>query len=147
MSRERGVSTVVGYTLTLGITTLLISGLLIGAGGFIQDQRERAIRSELEVVGQQIAADIETGDRFVGAGETDFTISRAIPNNAVGIDYRVEVVSDSQWETYLRLSTENPDVTVEVDMVVVSDLRDSTVTGGPIVVTYDSGAIEVRSDG
>jgi hypothetical protein len=34
-----------------------------------------------------------------------------------------------------------------VDMVVVSDLRDSTVTGGPIVVTYDSGAIEVRSDG
>lgn len=146
MTRERGVSTVVGYTLTLGITTLLISGLLIGASGFIEDQRERAVRSELEVVGQQIAADIETGDRFVGAGNTEFTISRAIPNNVVGVDYRVEVVSTSQWETYLRLSTENPDITVEVDMVLASELRESTVSGGPIIVTYDSGEIEVESD-
>ena len=145
--RNRAVSTTLGYALTLGITTLLITGLLVGMGGFIEDQRERAIRSELEVVGQQLAADVEAGDRFVGAGDTDFAVQRSLPNDVVGVSYRISVVVDGM-DTYLRLSTSNPAVTVEVDMALTASIAETTVTGGQVVVTYDAGSgnLEVRSD-
>ncbi|PSQ18727.1 hypothetical protein BRD04_10885 [Halobacteriales archaeon QS_9_67_17] len=147
MGSDRAVSTTLGYALTLGITTLLITGLLVGMGGFIEDQRERAIRSELEVVGQQLAADVEAGDRFVGAGDTDFSVQRSLPNDVVGVSYRISVVVDGT-DTYLRLTTSNPAVTVEVDMALTASIAETTVTGGQVVVTYDAGSgnLEVRSD-
>lgn len=132
----------------LAITTLLITGLLIGVGGFIEDQRTRAIESELRVVGQQIAADVQAADRYVQANSTAFTIRRDVPNDVVGTSYTVSVVVDSPRETYLRLTTNDPNVVVEVDMALENGIEETSFTGGSVAVTYDDGTdkLEVVTD-
>lgn len=148
---DRGVSTTLSYALTLSITTLLITGLLVGIGGYLDDQRERTVRSELGVIGQQIAADIQAADRFAQSGDTSFTIRRDLPNDVVGRSYRVAVVvddpgNDPPLDTYLRLTASDPDVVVEVDMVLRTNIAESSFTGGRLSVTYDSGQLEADTD-
>lgn len=144
----RGVSTVVGYTITLAVTTLLISGLLIGTGGFVETQRDRAVRSELGVIGQQIAADAQTADRIVQRGNEDFTIERDLPDRVTGRGYTVEIVVDNPQDTYIELRVQNPDVVVQVDMTLQNDIDDTSFSGGELVVTYDTvnGEIKVDND-
>lgn len=137
MSDTRGTSTTLGYVLTLGITSILITGLLFGAGGLVEDQRERTVRSELQVLGQMVAADVSAADRLATAGDATGSIRRDLPPTVAGSSYTLEVVSESQTETYLRLSTDDPAVTVEVDMALRTTLVESSVTGGRVVVTYD----------
>lgn len=150
---SRAVSTTLGYALTLAITTLLVTGLLVGVGGFVENQRERAIRSELQVVGQQMAADIQAGDRFVEAGNTAFTIRRDVPNEVAGTSYTIEVVgdpaNDPPEETYLRLSTSDPNVVVIVDVVLRTPIEERSFVGSQLVVSYDTGTgkLEVDNDG
>lgn len=155
-STDRAVSTTFGYVLALSVTTLLVTGLLFAAGGVVGDQRERAIRTELQVVGQQIAADVQAGDRLVGAGVTGFTVRRDLPDEVAGSTYTVAVVVDDPTgysppprETYVRLTSSRLDVTVEVDVVLQSDVEEASFEGGELVVTYDTGtsALEVDDAG
>jgi hypothetical protein len=62
---DRAVSTAVTHVLAIGITTLLISGLVIGAGGLLQDQKDSAAREELTTVGNRIAVQIARADQAV----------------------------------------------------------------------------------
>ena len=55
---DRGQSVPLGYALSIGITTLLVIALVFTAGGYVEDQRERVVRTELGVVGQQLASDV-----------------------------------------------------------------------------------------
>lgn len=143
---HRAVSTTVGYVLALGLTTVLVTGLLFAAGDVVENQRERAIQTELQVVGQQIAAAVQAGDRAVGAGDTDFVLRRDLPTEVAGSTYTVAVVvadpagyTPPPRETYVRLRSSKLGVTVMVDVVVQSDLEAGSVDGGDVVVTYDTG--------
>lgn len=140
---NRATSTALGYALTLGITTLLVTGLLFAAGSFVEDQRDRAVRTELGVVGQQIAADVGAADRFVVAGHTTFTIERDLPNRISGASYTISVADPG--DPYLVLSTSQPEVTVELDLTLApgTSIDSSTFSGGQLVITYDAGAIVV----
>jgi hypothetical protein len=154
--RERAVSTPLGYILTLAITTVLVSGLLIAMGGFVDGQRERVVRSELEVVGEQVAADVSAADRLVVAGGADTTVRAAfrLPARVGGSQYTVDVVADGGAYA-VRLASVDPDVTVEVGFDSETSVRTSTpVAGGNVVVVYADGPdgdtdpdrLEVRSD-
>jgi len=143
---DRAVSTVVGYTLTLGIMTLLITGLLVAAGGFVEDQRERTVRAELQVVGQQIAADLDVADRLARADGTDTTVEihSQHPERVTGATYRVEVVDDAddrcEFDRCLKLSTDDPEVVVTVRIGTVTTVELGSVSGGGVVVEYDAGS-------
>ena len=148
MTGERGVSPVLGYVLTLGISTLLVSGLLIAAGGFVDTQRERTTESELQVIGQQVSADIAAADRLHRTdGATDVVIRRELPDSVVGSEYTVFVRSDDDGPTdaYLRLTTVRPNVTVEVGVANETNVANSAVGGGEIEISYDGNALEVTS--
>jgi len=141
---DRAVSTVLGYTLTLGISSLLIIGLLVATGGFASDHRHQTIRDELQVLGQQLASDLSAADRLVrGGDDSEVEIRRQLPQKVTGLFYRITVDGSGQTVT---LSTENPDVSVEVPVVSETSLGDTTINGGPIVIVYDSGNMEVRDD-
>ena len=144
--RDRGVSPVVAYVLTLGISSLLIAGLVIAAGGYVETQREATSRSELRVLGQQVSADIAAADRLTRTeGATEVSISRPLPERVVGSQYSVSVRTNSNGPTdpYLELTTVRPDVTVEVGVATETDVRETTVSGGGIVVEYDGSADEL----
>ena len=149
MTGERGVSPVFGYVLTLGISTLLMSGLLIAAGGFVDTQREQTTESELQVIGQQVSADIAAADRLHRTdGATDVVIRRELPDSVVGSQYTVFVRSDDEGPTdvYLRLRTVRPEVTAEVGVTNETNVAESAAGGGEIEIRVtDAGNLEVTS--
>ncbi|MCO8267657.1 DUF7266 family protein [Haloferax prahovense] len=145
-STDRGVSTALGYVLTLSITVVLISGLLVAAGGFVSDERERVTETELDVVGNRLAAGIESVDRIGAApGESRVEATVRLPPRVAGTTYTIEVVSGSPNE--LVLTSTDPEVTVRVPVKTETSLAASRADGGDVVISYDPsvGALEVDS--
>lgn len=144
----RAVSTTVGYTLAIAITAILISGLLIAGGSFVEDQRETVLQTELRVIGQQISADIEQADRLVGASSgssVTVTIEKQFPDRIAGSPYTVSLTSGSPHE--LRLRSTSPEVVVTVSLTThFAGVADSSVNGGIVVIDYD-GSDLVIDDG
>lgn len=144
----RAVSPVFGYALTLGITTVLIAGLLIAAGGFVDTQRQATTESELEVIGHQLAADVAAADRLARTDGTEtVAVTRGLPNRVVGSSYTVHVRDDENGPTrpYLELTSTQPEVSVTVGLLSQTDVDPSSVGGGKIVVTYENGALVIQS--
>ncbi|MFB6113980.1 MAG: hypothetical protein ABEJ58_07755 [Halodesulfurarchaeum sp.] len=142
---NRGVSTVVGYVLNVGVATILITGLLFGATGLVSDQRERAVRSELEVVGNRIASDLQTADTLLRASDGGRVhVESSLPTHVAGQQYRIEIRSDGDGTTVvLRMS--DPAVTVVVPVNTSVGVSETTLTGGPIVIEgSDTGPLEVK---
>lgn len=139
MGDTRAVSPVFAYVLTLGIAAILITGLVVAAGTYVEDQRERTAQSELQVLGQQLSSDIATADRLNRTdGTSEVRISRTLPNTVVGSQYRVDVRDDGEGptDTYLRLTATDIEVTVTVGLTTESDVVGSA-DGSTVVVEYD----------
>ncbi|WP_199268390.1 DUF7266 family protein [Halomarina oriensis] len=132
---DRGVSTTIGYVSTLGIAAILISGLLMAGGGFVDDQRERTIRSEMQVIGQQMVADIDATDRLArtGGSTEELTVRHQFPSRVTGAQYTVDVVNDG-GQLSLVLEAADPDVTVEIPFDTRLPLDEGSVRGGDLLV-------------
>jgi len=133
----RGVSTTVGYVATLGIATVLVTGLLIAGVGFVDGTRDQVLRQELEVVGQHVAMNVEAADRLAVAGNDTETvmINETFPGDATGTTYRVSLVTDNGGQ--LHVNTTNPDASVAIDIENETALAESSANGGEIAVVYD----------
>ncbi|MFB6074433.1 MAG: hypothetical protein ABEJ89_05430 [Haloarculaceae archaeon] len=146
---ERAVSTTVSYTLTLAIAAVLVSGLLFTGGQFVSGQREQVVRSELRVVGQQVAADLQRADRLAtaGRGPTVVAIERDHPDAVAGTTYDVALESGP---ARLVLTATDPEVTVSVPLSVDRSVQAGAADGGTIVVRYDNvtgaGALVIEND-
>lgn len=138
---DRAVSPVFGYVLTLSVATLLVGGLLISAGGFIDEQQRDTGESELQVVGQQISADIAAADRLNRtAGADDVRVGRTLPQEVVGSHYTIEVVDGGgPTSPYLELRMDRPEVTVKVGIASKSAVK--------VGASADGGSIEIVMEG
>ncbi len=147
MTHNRSQALALDYVIGLGVAMVLTMGLLIAGGGFIGEQREAAARTQLEVVGQQIAADLEAADRLaVSAGNMGtIRLNRQIPETIAGSQYRVELVEIS--DPYLELRTAQPDTTVKVEFVNSTAITGSNAGGGLISIRYTSGTLTLESGG
>lgn len=145
---DRGVSTALGYVLSLTITGLLVSGLLMAGGDLVADQREQTTRTELRVVGQHLAADVESADRLArraDAGET-VTITSDLPERIVERPYQIALGTDGT-RTYAELATTDPDIAVRVWINTELPLdTPTTVKGGDVRITYSAPNLEVTDD-
>lgn len=141
---ERAVSVTLGYVLTLGIVTLLLTGLLVASGEFVADQRENVVRDELRVVGQQVAHDLGAADRLVRAseGSPEVSVGRSLPPEVAGSSYAVTLAPGTPATLVLRSS--NPVVTVEVLVRVETAVESSSATGGRVAVVYTGSGLEVQ---
>lgn len=143
---DRATATTLGYTLGLGIALVLSTGLIVAGGNFVEQQREETVRTELEVVGQQLAATLSRADHLhqTSAGTERLVIEHRLPARVSGSGYSVAVPPD---EDYIELTATRSDVTVRVNVTTRTDLAASTFNGGDIAVEYDPAddEIEVRS--
>ncbi|WP_255150302.1 DUF7266 family protein [Halorarius halobius] len=142
MTSDRGVSTVVGYVVTLGVTSLLVTGLLIAAGGYVQDQREATVREELKVIGQRLSGDVSAADRIGHVGApSDVRVRRTLPTETAGTTYSIRL-TDSGGAARLVLSADSPSVEVTVPVALSEDtvVADSGAGAGDIVVSFDPGS-------
>jgi hypothetical protein len=141
---DRAVSTALGYVLSLAIASILISGLMIAGGGFVESEREQVIRSELEVVGQTLIADIEGADRLASAIDGDVTVSSNHPRRVGSSSYTIEIDPTPNVRVYeVTLTAASVDVLVEFRLVTNQPLATGSVGGGDLVVEYDAGAGEL----
>lgn len=137
MTNNRAVSTTLNYILGLAIAFLLVAGLFITAGSFVGDQRETGVRTEMEVLGEQIAVDIEAADRMAQTiDDGNVTVHRSLPSRLSGTGYTIAVEADP--DPYLTLTSTNPDVEVTVGFTNTTDVELTRLKGGSIQVTYDN---------
>jgi len=137
-SDPRGQSIALDYTLGLAVAFLLITGLLIAGGDYITDQRDRAQQSELRVIGQQLAADIEAADRLaVASTDGEVRIERALPSTVARSGYTINVTDDENPD--LLLSSQEAPVEVEVDLTNETAVAPTKFNGGFVVVEYTTG--------
>lgn len=137
---ERAVSTMVSYVLALGISAILIGGLLTAGGTFVDNQRNTVVTSELQVVGQRLAADLATADRLVqlGTGPTDIQVTARLPQTVVGSAYTIDI-NTANGNVSLELSTRGADQTVTIDVANTTTIASGRVGGGDLDIVYNEG--------
>lgn len=144
---DRALSTTLSYVLALGITTVLASGLILAGGEFVSDQREQGIRTELQIVGEQLAGDLERVDRMVRADATGVeraVITRSIPDTVAGADYLVSLTDEPS--PTLRLWTESPEVAVTVPIHNRTTVGTGILTEDHVRIYYDATQSEIEVD-
>lgn len=139
---DRGLSVAVNYVLSLAVATMLLSGLLIPVGDVVGDRQDAAARSELEVVGERVAAGLDSVDRLSQAGATTAVVRVELPPRVAGTDYRVRLNASGER---LELETVDDDILVTVALTNETSLRSSVANGGDLeVVRTAGGQLEVR---
>jgi hypothetical protein len=151
---DRAVSITVNYVIVLGLTAVLISGLLIGAGGYVQDQRTNVVREELTVVAEQLATGIGDADRLSRVdGSRTVRVGVTLPARVAGESYRITVTNRSTPGTEpmrheLTLRSSSSDVSVTLTISTLVGLEEGSVNGGWVVVELDaSESTLVLADG
>lgn len=150
---ERAVSTAVGYVLALAITSLLISGLLLAGGTFIEQKREQVASDELTVLGGRVAGGVVDTDRLAGASDSDALVfvRVSLPDETTGVTYAITVTNETdpaarpeqpfRYNIVLRASSIN--VRERVPVRTHHEMITDSTIGGDIVVAY----IDADSDG
>lgn len=141
----RGQTTTLEYTLTLALGALVVVTLVVGAGEFVTDQREQVVRTELNVVGQQLAGDIVAADRLAQAGESTETVELTsdLPATVAGTGYNVAVDTSGPTQRLVLTSTD-PEVEVSLRVRTTTTLEPGGVSGGELTVVYDGTNLEVE---
>lgn len=135
---DRGVSTTMGYVLTLAITASLISGLLIAGGSYIENQRDTVARDELQVIGDQLASGLSDADRLAATGGDDVRVELWLPTRVAGGTYTIELQNESGTNPVTATITSRStkaDVSVEVTVRTTLAVANTSVAGGPVVIT------------
>lgn len=136
---DRAVSTVVSYVLTLGIITLLLTTLVGVFAPVVTSQQDDATRSTLEVIGNDIAGDLESADRLAGVvGDGEVELRTRLPDRIGGSTYEVEI--EPEGNSYkILLQSDDLETPVTVSVVTDADVETDpdTLEGGILVITYD----------
>ena len=148
-SDDRGVSVTVNYALNLVIATLLIGGVLTATGGMVEDRRESAIRTELSVVGERVAADLMATDRLAevatsgAASDPTVSVSVTLPERVAATRYEVRIEPSSDE---IVLVSDDPEVKVTVGFHHDTPVEETTVVGGDLRIRLaNDGDLEVTS--
>jgi len=149
---DRAVSIALSYVLVTSITVILVGGLIIAGGSFVEDQRDNVVEQELQVIGNQLAGNVEQVDRMVTADPTTTgpgaaAVNETFPERVSGASYTIEMTSDG-GDSQLELTATQVDVSVEVALTVDTAVENSSATGGRVDAYYDQAEQElVIADG
>lgn len=137
---DRGAAIALNHALSIGITTLLIAGLMLGAGQQLETRQERVAEQGLKDIGESLANEVTRIDRLaVDDGEVRSDISSRIsyPHYVSGEGYEVSL-QRSGGAAVLSMQMNSPDVRIPINISVESDVCERELNGGPIKVVYDA---------
>lgn len=156
---DRGVSVALSHVLTLGITAILVAGLLMGATAMLDGQSERGAERSLETIGERVASEVASVDRLARAEpeSRDVVVELRVdhPSEVSGVTYSIEIQDGNQCsppeapllegvEKCLILSAPGARTTTRVPVVVKSGIDTGTsVQGGAMTISYDSTSEEI----
>lgn len=141
---NRGVSTVLGYSLNLVVATLVVTGVLVAAGSLVDSQRDQAARAEMNVVGERFTADLENADRLsrrTTGGQV--TVESTLPDRIAGSTYEIRLQAESgNVSAIITLDASSERVGVPVNNETA--IEESRHPGGTLAIREsESGSLEV----
>jgi hypothetical protein len=151
---DRAVSIAVTHVLTIGITTILITGLLVGASGLLESEKQGATRDELRTIGNRMVSEMSSAYYSSGDGPNDRVVVRVShPEYVAGNNYNVELrdsgciapaVSSSKC-LVLQTPTGNNEVVIPIDPQIELQTPLPEVSGGSfyIVVEMSGGSMKL----
>jgi len=149
LTDQRGVSVALTHVLTMGITAVLITGLIIAASGVIDTQRERAVQGELTTIGERLAAELTALDRVANSTNSTMTIETAHPKMVVNSRYQVRLISDSsvcQTGSCITLNAQGAEASVVISIDENINVINSTVSGGEIQLIHDGTEVQIKGE-
>lgn len=141
---DRGVSITISYIMNLTLAMILITGLLTTTGNIVENRQQEAIRTELGVVGQRIAANLMTADRMVTAGGDDVRVTTNVPGEVAGSEYSI-TINAAGTRPYAQLESVDPEVRVRVYFTNETAVERTTVDGGDLTIELVDGELEVNA--
>ena len=134
---DRGASIPLTHALSLGITALLVAGLLLGAGQFLDRQSERVSEKGTADVSESVANELIRADRLAASGEdSDFDSRISFPARISGSEYDIAITEGPTSSTavvYTNATTASHRVRVQLE----TDVCGQSVNGGPVQIVYD----------
>lgn len=154
--RDRGISITVTHVLTIGLATILIALLLMGASTMLESERHRSTESSLETIGERLARDIGAVDRAAVTLTDEVTVTADQPDRAGNAMYTVTLHEAGVCGTAplldgsnpcLKLTAQGSDAVAYVPLEVDAGVQDgSSAPGGEIEIVYDTNTIRIRSE-
>lgn len=146
---DRGVSTTVSYTLAIGITVVLIAVLLVGMTVMTEGQQNRAVDSELRVIGDGLATELTIVDRLAVGNDAGDTIAMRVeaPDRAAGQDYRIHLLDEDcpgDAESCLRVETRDRAHLVALNNETT--VQNRTITGGTVWIVVDGETLRIQEE-
>jgi hypothetical protein len=145
-SDTRAASIALNHALTLGITAILISGLLIGAGQLVTRQEERVSEEGLRDVNGVLVSEIHQVDRLATTGNPAAVRSSvSLPSRIGGGGYNIRLAVYEKNDVVLWTNTTTYTVPVEISNETA--VCERALSGGPTSVTYlsDEDCITIES--
>lgn len=153
---DRGVSVALSHVLTLGITAILVAGLLMGATAMLDGQSERGAERSLETIGERIAGEVAGVDRLAREESEPGIVELRVahPSEVSGTSYSIELGSGTDCsaplladaEQCVILAAPGARTTVQVPLAVETSIADdATAQGGAMTISYDGGEILLES--
>lgn len=156
---DRAVSIAVTHVLTIGITTILITGLLVGASGLLESEKQGATRDELRTIGNRMATEMSSAYYSSGGSSGDQVVVRVShPEYVAGNNYKVKIaesgdcsapaVPDGTDAQCLILSTPtgNNEVVIPLDPEIVLTGSLPEVNGGSFYIVVDDSGLTLQND-
>lgn len=147
---DRGVSTALSYTLILGIITLLLTGLTMGFAPLVTSQQAGASHATLEVLGNDVAGDIDRVDQLAGTAGSGGTVvlQTRLPDRVGGSPYEIDIAETNETRLYAITLTsvdQGTSATVQVRTQTEIDVSAiDTLDGGPLEIEFDGTRLVVR---
>lgn len=152
---DRGVSIALTHVLTIGITTILVAGLLVGASGLLEDRKTSAARTELRTLGNRMAEDIANVDHEADGATGSILLETEHPRQVAGAGYAVRLYGSSAPEcgpysgdavACLVLESPQTNARIVVPFRNSTAVAESSVSGGDVYIVYDGSAIRLAGE-
>jgi hypothetical protein len=127
----------------------------MGFAPLVTGQQADATHSTLEVLGNDLASDVESVDHLAAAAGSNGTVvlRSRLPDRVGGSTYHIEIdeanETDGSQRYEIRLRSTDPETIATVGFRTQIELDDDatrTLDGGPLEITYDGKRLVVRED-
>lgn len=148
---DRGNAYPLSYAVTLGITTVVVTGLLIAAGGYVEDQRSHTTERELSTIGATVVADLSAADRLAATSPNGtLAMTLHVPRDVSQGAYSISLLtsgacpSDRQSMACLELRTSASGTVVALPFRNETRIGNSSAAGGRLGVVYRNGTLAIE---
>lgn len=137
MKRDtRAVSVAITHALTVAISTVLVSGLIVGAGTLLESQQRNVGEQQLEEIGSDAVSYVNTFDRLNATGDNvNASVKPEYPERIVGsFRYTIQLNDDSLVVRSVQLGR-----SVRYPIETETEIDESAISGADAEITLCEG--------